>query len=164
MVDPVNKKLLIIVGAVVLLGGGGGGAAFMMMGGDPPPAEETAEAEAVVEDAQKAADLDDDPIYLRMDGMTVPVLKGNRIRHYLFLNMMLEMNSEDDREKAARLKPRLHDAFLREFYSRSVIDSHVSGAIDFPKMKRRLIKQANKVLGNDGVRNILITRAMRGAG
>lgn len=158
-----NKKLLIIVGAVVLLAGGGGGAAFMMMGGDPPPEEETADA-AAEEIAPKVTDLDDDPIYLRMDGMTVPVLKGNRIRHYLFLNMMLEMNSEDDREKAARLKPRLHDAFLREFYSRSVIDSHVSGAIDFPKMKRRLIKQANKVLGNDGVRNILITRAMRGAG
>lgn len=163
MVATVNKKLLIIVGAVVLLAGGGGGAAFMMMGGDPPPEEETADA-AAEEIAPKVTDLDDDPIYLRMDGMTVPVLKGNRIRHYLFLNMMLEMNSEDDREKAARLKPRLHDAFLREFYSRSVIDSHVSGAIDFPKMKRRLIKQANKVLGNDGVRNILITRAMRGAG
>lgn len=163
MVATVNKKLLIIVGAVVLLAGGGGGAAFMMMGGDPPPEEETADA-AAEELAPKITDLDDDPIYLRMDGMTVPVLKGNRIRHYLFLNMMLEMNSEDDREKAARLKPRLHDAFLREFYSRSVIDSHVSGAIDFPKMKRRLIKQANKVLGNDGVRNILITRAMRGAG
>ena len=162
MVAAVNKKLLIIVGAVVLLAGGGGGAAFMMMGGDPPPEQETADAAEEV--APPPTDLDDDPIYLRMDGMTVPVLKGNRIRHYLFLNMMLEMNSEDDREKAARLKPRLHDAFLREFYSRSVIDSHVSGAIDFPKMKRRLIKQANKVLGNDGVRNILITRAMRGAG
>lgn len=149
------KKIVIFGALGVLLLGGGGAAAFMMMGGkEDKAAEEQAEVEVVASR---------EPIYLRMEGLTAPIIRANRIRHYIFLNVTLEMSDNSAREEAMALRPRLHDAFLREFYSRSVSDKDGKGTIDFAAIKKRLQKQANKVLGEDMVLNVLVTRAVRGA-
>ncbi|ANK80658.1 MAG: hypothetical protein TEF_07490 [Rhizobiales bacterium NRL2] len=147
-------KKLIIFGALGLLLAGGGGAAFMMMSGGESPAQ--AETAAITPPSE--------PIYLRMEGLTAPIIRANRIRHYIFLNVTMEMASSTARDEAMTLKPRLHDAFLREFYGRSVTDKDGSGRIDFESVKNRLVKQANEVLGEGQVIDVLVTRAMRGAG
>lgn len=164
------KKIVLIAGVVLLLGGGGAGA-FIMMGGDPPPAEDVA-AEPVASGSHSSGgshgaaptERSGDPIYLRMDDITAPVMRGNKIRHYIFLNISLEMSSNSARDDGTVLKPRLQDAFLRELYSRPNSTGDASGTIDFEGMKKRLLKQARAVLGQDKVIDVLITRAMRGAG
>lgn len=148
-------KKLIVFGALGLLLAGGGGAAFMMMSGG-----ESAEAPGVAE----AVEPPSEPIYMRMEGLTAPIMRTNKIRHYIFLNVTMEMASNDARDEAMKLKPRLNDAFLREFYSRSVTERNGSGRIDFDALKQRLVKQANGVLGDGQVLDVLVTRAMRGAG
>lgn len=148
------KKIVIFGALGLLLLGGGGGAFMMMSGGEEKPAE-TAEAEPAPPS---------EPIYLRVEGLTAPIMRTNRIRHYIFLNVTMEMSSNDARDEAMKLKPRLTDAFLREFYSRSVTEKDGSGRIDFPSVKKRLVKQANEVLGDGAVLDVLVTRAMRGAG
>ncbi len=147
------KKLIIIGGAVLLLGGGGA-AAFMMMGGEDKPAQAEAAMPEIV--------LSDDPVYLRLDGLTAPIMKGTHVRHYIFLNVSIEMADDSARSDASPLKPRLQDAFLREFYSKTIAKG--DGTIDFANVSKRLTKQAKKVLGDDQVLGVLITRAMRGAG
>ena len=72
--------------------------------------------------------------------------------------------SNSARDDAAALKPRLQDAFLRELYSRTIATGDAAGNVDFDGMKKRLLKQARAVLGNDKVIDVLGTRAMRGAG
>ncbi len=147
------KKLIIIGGAVLLLGGGGAGA-FMMLGGEKDPAQ--------AEVAMPEIEISADPVYLRLDGLTAPIMKGSHVRHYIFLNISIEMVDDSARADASPLKPRLHDAFLREFYSKSIAKG--DGTIDFTNVSKRLAKQAKKVLGEDQVLDVLITRAMRGAG
>lgn len=147
-------KKIVLIGAAVLLLGGGGAGAFMMMGGEDKAAHgETAMPEIV---------MSKDPVYLRLDGLTAPIMKGSHVRHYIFLNISIEMVDDSARDDASPLKPRLHDAFLREFYSKTI--ARGDGTIDFAKVSKRLTKQARKVLGEDQVVTVLITRAMRGAG
>jgi flagellar FliL protein len=148
------KKIVIFGALGVLLLGGGGAAAFMMLGGEDTAAKEEAEVEVVASR---------EPIYMRMEGLTAPIIRSNRIRHYIFLNVTLEMADNSARSDAMTLRPRLHDAFLREFYSKSVTDKEGKGTIDFDAIKKRLHKQANKVLGEDMVLDVLVTRAQRGA-
>jgi len=149
------KKIVVFGALGVLLLGGGGAGAVMMMGGD-----KEAGIAAAVEEAQTSSE----PIYMRMDGLTAPIIRGNRIRHYVFLNVTLEMIDNSAREDAMKLRPRLHDAFLRDFYARPVTSKNGDGTLDFTSMKKRLVKQATKVLGDDQVIDILVTRAVRGAG
>ncbi|MDF1721368.1 MAG: hypothetical protein P1U65_11900 [Minwuia sp.] len=147
------KKLIIIGGLVVLLGGGGA-AAFMMLG--------SKDDQAHVEAAIPELTMDADPVYLRLDGLTAPIMKGTHVRHYIFLNVSIVMVDDSARDDASPLKPRLHDAFLREFYSKTIAKG--DGTIDFASVSKRLTRQAKKVLGEDQVVEVLITRAMRGAG
>ncbi len=147
-------KKIVIIGAAVLLLGGGGAGAFMMMGGD----EKAAHGEVAMPEIV----LSKDPVYLRLDGLTAPIMKGSHVRHYIFLNVSVEMIDDSARSDASPLKPRLHDAFLREFYSKTI--ARGDGTIDFANVSKRLTKQAKKVLGEDQVVTVLITRAMRGAG
>jgi flagellar basal body-associated protein FliL len=146
---------MVIFGALglLLVGGGGAGAFMMLSGGEPSADGEPQEIAAPSE-----------PIYLRLEGLTAPVIRANRIRHYVFLNVTLEMATTAARDEAVKLKPRLHDAFLRDFYSKSVTDKDGSGRLDFEAIQRRLVKQAKGVLGDDQVLNALVTRAVRGAG
>lgn len=147
-------KKIVIIGAAILLLGGGGAGAFMMMGADDKAAKgENAMPEVVVSK---------EPVYLRLDGLTAPIMKGTHVRHYIFLNISIEMTDDGARSDASPLKPRLHDAFLREFYSKTI--ARGDGTIDFANVSKRLTKQAKKVLGEDQVVTVLITRAMRGAG
>ena len=145
------KKLIIIGGAVLLLGAGAG--AYMMMGGKDGAHAEVSLPEIV---------LNKDPVFLRLDGLTAPIMKGTHVRHYIFLNVSLELVDDSARNDAGPLKPRLQDAFLREFYSKTI--ARGDGTIDFDNVSKRLTKQAREVLGEDQVVNVLITRAMRGAG
>ncbi len=147
-------KKIIIIGAAVLLLGGGGAGAFMMMGGEDKTANKKAEMPEIV--------MSKEPVYLRLDGLTAPIMKGTHVRHYIFLNVSIEMKDDGARSDASPLKPRLHDAFLREFYSKTIASG--DGTIDFANVSKRLTKQAKKVLGEDQVVGVLITRAMRGAG
>ena len=113
-------KKIVIIGAAVLLLGGGGAGAFMMMGGDDKAAKgEIAMPEIV---------MSKDPVYLRLDGLTAPIMKGTHVRHYIFLNISIEMVDDGARSDASSLKPRLHDAFLREFYSKTI--ARGDGTID----------------------------------
>jgi len=150
------KKMVIFGALGLLVLGGGGAGAFMMMSGG---AEEAAEAQEKVEEV-----VSSEPVYLRMEGLTVPIIRGNRIRHYIFLNVTLEMSGNSARDDAMALRPRLHDAFLQEFYSKSVTTKDGRGAIDFEAIKKRLHRRAAKVLGEDQVLGVLVTRATRGAG
>lgn len=149
------KKMVIFGALGVLLLGGGGAGAFMMLSGGKT-------AEKVEE--QAVAETPSEPIYLRMEGLTAPIIRGNRIRHYIFLNVTLQMKDSSARDDAMMLRPRLHDAFLREFYSKSVTSKDGRGTIDFESIKRRLETQARKVLGKEQVLEVLVTRAVRGAG
>ncbi|WP_417517522.1 flagellar basal body-associated FliL family protein [Minwuia sp.] len=151
------KKIVVFGALGVLLLGGGGAAAFMMMSGSEAEEKAKAEQAALEQSASR------EPIYMRMEGLTAPIIRANRIRHYIFLNVSLEMVDNSAREEAMKLRPRLHDAFLREFYSRSVTDKDGKGTIDFESIKRRLVKQAANVLGEDKVLDVLVTRAIRGA-
>lgn len=150
-------KKIVIFGAlgVLLLGGGGAGAFMMLSGGET----EVADTETA---AEKAAAVTE-PVYLRMEGLTAPIIRANRIRHYIFLNVTLQMADNSARDDAMVLRPRLHDAFLREFYTKSVTTKDGRGALDFEAIKKRLHRQANKVLGEDKVMDVLVTRAVRGA-
>lgn len=151
-------KKLIVIGAAVLLLGGGGAGAFMFVGGGAEAGPE------VVAEAEAAPAKPAEPIYVRMDGLTAPIMNGTHIRHYIFLNVTLEMADEAASESAIVLKPRLTDAFLREFYSKSIGHPDGGGTIDFDAVKKRLLRQARAVLGDGKVVDVLVTRAMRGAG
>ncbi len=104
----------------------------------------------------------DGPIYVRMDPMTAPVYRKNRVRYYVFLTINLLMSDDEAKSRAYKLMPKLRDAFLRELHGDSILREDGPKGLDLYSLKKRLMSQARKVLGAKAVSDVLITNAIRG--
>jgi len=104
----------------------------------------------------------DGPIYVRMDPMTAPVYRKDRVRYYIFLTVNLLMADAEAKQNAYKLMPKLRDAFLRELHGDSILREDGPKGLDLYALKKRLMNQARKVLGKEKVSDVLITNAIRG--
>jgi len=151
-----NMKLVLgAVGAITALGGGGGGAYYYMAGGGA-----AAGAEQVAEESSEATG---DPVYLPLDTLAAPVMRGNKVRQYVFLNVSLQIIDLENKAEVAILKPKIQDILLRELHRRSIISPGKGEQIDFVALKQRLLRQVRTVIAPGIVQDVLITNAMMGA-
>lgn len=104
----------------------------------------------------------DGPIYVRMDPVTAPVYRKNRVRYYIFLTINLLMSDAEAKAEAYKLMPKLRDAFLRELHGDSILREDGPKGLDLYGLKKRLMNQARKILGAKAVSDVLITNAIRG--
>lgn len=101
-------KLIIIIAVVLLLAGGG--AAFFLMQGEDAAEGEGAEAEAIVEEADK------EPLYADVKKLLVNLEHGGRT-HYVQAEMQLMSYSQDVINQAYRDMPAIRDRLIILFNS-----------------------------------------------
>lgn len=92
-----------------------------------------------------------------------PILSKGVVRSYMILEVKLRVASEGEVEQVRAQMPRLRDAFLRTLNKFTIVKNDGSGAMDFELISQRLKTSANKILGEEKVRQVLIVKAVRGA-
>ncbi len=158
------KKIIVIVVVILLLAGGGAAAFFFlqqeettMAAGD---AGETSEAGEDASGAQLEAKKTDDPNYLDMENLAIPIIRNRRIEKHVILKVSLEMMDEDSLEDAKPYMPRLKDAFIKDLYDYYSYQSP-GAKINTEAIKGRLKEAGDKVVGNGKIRKVLIQAAFQ---
>lgn len=101
--------------------------------------------------------------YVDVDGLSVPVSRGRKFTHYMYLDAKIELS---DRKKAddvfARL-PFFRDVALRELHRTSVVRQDGVPGIDIRAIKERLKARAVEIYGEQLVTQVLVTKLLLAA-
>ncbi|WP_025899761.1 flagellar basal body-associated FliL family protein [Sneathiella glossodoripedis] len=108
--------------------------------------------------------IDEGPFYLELKPLSVPIRKkSGAIRYYMFISMSMEFDDQDKKDYSRKMIPRLRDAFLQDLSGRSVLHKDKSRGVDFEQVKRRLNKQAKKVLGKNAPNGMHVVKVFKGS-
>jgi len=141
------KKIIIVVIALLVLGGGGFAGWKYFLSGD----KSAAPAEGVKESAG--------PVYLDMEPFIIPVIREDRVVKYLSLAVKLELAGPNAEAKVKEMMPYVRDAFLTRLHiALSRGDTGLNA--DTARLKHQLLAEAERVLGPDQVRDVLIGQAV----
>lgn len=115
-------------------------------------------------DADGDVVVEDGPFYLELQPLSVPIRKkSGAIKYYMFIAMSMEFDEQDKKDYSRKMIPRLRDAFLQDLSGRSVIHKDKRRGVDFEQVKRRLIKQAEKVLGKNAPSGMHVVKVFKGS-
>lgn len=115
-------------------------------------------AEAV----QRKADLPTPEIgYVRMAPLNITVVKEGRPRYQMLYEIALELPNPENKDRAYALMPKLQDAFMRDLYQDPDGGDGAIDPADLDRLKKRLLKSSDQVLGAGLVSQVLIVRAAR---
>ena len=146
------RKLLPVV--LVLVGGAAGGAAGLMMRPAPDPAPEAAAPPAPVVP----------PEYVKLPSQfVVPVMEGGRVGSLVVLTLSLEVPAGGTDAVFAR-EPKLRDEFLRVLFDHANAGGFRGTFTEggtLIALRRALLEAARKVMGAEGVGDVLITDIVR---
>ena len=137
-------KVIIIIVVVVLIVIGGGGAAWYFLFRD-------SEQTALEEIAGPA-----DPEFLKMETLSVHVIRGGGVRKYIIIDITLEMRDSAARSLADQKMPKIRDVFigaLNEYFTN--LPSMKAG-LNMKRIKQRLLENSAKAVGKNAVRDVLI--------
>lgn len=138
------KRLLPIIIVLVVLAGAGVGY-FLVFGGGHTA---SAEPEPVPQTP---------PVYVEFNPILLPIVGDGRVDQMVNIVFALEVADQEAANRAIALAPRLNDAFLQALYGtlhrREVMHD---GVLDLTAIKRRLIEESNRVLGEGVVRDVLV--------
>lgn len=155
------KKVIIIVVVILLLAGGGAAAFFFLQQEETETATgEAGEAGEVPAGAQLEAKKTEDPNYLDMENLAIPIIRNRRIEKHVILKVSLEMMDEDTMEDAKPYMPRLKDAFIKDLYDYYSYQSP-GAKINTEAIKGRLKDAGDKVVGSGKIRKVLIQAAFQ---
>jgi flagellar basal body-associated protein FliL len=144
-----GRKGMIAVILVALLFGGGAVASFILGTSLDAPKEEV--VEELVEPGKVA--------FVKMPPVSVPLVRREEVYRFMQLTVSLEVPEGVSLDNVRRQIPRLHDAFIHEINSRSVMRKDGSGVIDLERVKLRLLARARRLLGQDQVNDVLLGSA-----
>lgn len=150
-------KILLIVGLAAGLALGGGGAFFFL-----GSAEDGAQAEAAPEPEPAEEEPEPDLAYVQIDRMPATLLgKDGELLGYVFFDLAIEVEGEEDQSFVSSRLPHLREAFLREFAAAPITRPDRPGAIDYDGVKARLMAQARHVVAGDRIRDIRVVQTVR---
>ncbi len=102
---------------------------------------------------------DDKPYYVEIERLTAPFIRDGEFVQYVVLDVSLELADEPNATKVRQLAPRLRDAFLAELHRLARIRPAGQRLINLGRVKARLLAGADRVLGPDVVRDVLVQLA-----
>ncbi|MBM3515919.1 MAG: hypothetical protein FJX59_19715 [Alphaproteobacteria bacterium] len=156
------KRFLVILILFILIGGGGVGG-MIMLGMLPNPFNpskqgEGEEAAAAAAKAEKAAKPFEPPPavipFVDMRDLIIPVIvNGQKITQvYLSVRLWIAPGAKDAVEM---FEPRFENEVIKEFTSYFSVHFEKNDSINLPEVKRRFVKIAKAVHG-DNVRDVLL--------
>lgn len=156
------KYIAILVFAVFLMvAGGAGGYLFFQKQAIASLGNENAEAvkakiardNAVKGEKEAVANLR----FVEMEPIILPIIDEHGVSQVVTLIVSLEVQDEAHQKYVERLKPRLKDAYIQDMYG--VLNRKASmeaGIIKVDKLKNRLNRVSEKVLGNQKLNDVLL--------
>jgi len=136
------KLIIIIVVAVVILLGGGGVWFFLLKDSDGP------EEDVVV--------VSPDPIFVKMETLSLHVIRGGGVKKYIVLNLTLELRDEESRALAEQKMPKLRDVFIASMNEYFTNLRSLKDGVNMKSVKRRLKKISAKAIGEGRVTEVLV--------
>lgn len=147
------KLIVILVVVAVLLLGGGGAIYFFrdaVFGGG-----ESAETAAKLPISKTP-----DALFVNIETLNVTVIRNRRVDKHILLQVTLEVANEEARVLVSKTLPRIKDAFIREMYDYYAILPPNQRGINVEVIKKRLKRAADRVMGDDSIKNVLIQGAV----
>ena len=145
----------------------GGGVAYLLIPGDGEPTEEAIEESAEGEHEEEHAEegghgsAPAQPQYVKMEVLTLPVVRGEALNHYLHVEASLQSPDKQSGREIQSSLPHLRDAIIRDLF-RSPLSAARGAEVDGEVLKRRLLQAARKVLGAAVVADVLLVNVIRG--
>lgn len=96
------------------------------------------------------------PTYLRFDPIFVSVIEGPQVTRQVGVTIELELTSAQAKPDVEARRNLLSDAFFRELYGFFQTPAGSGGHIDELLLKTRLLAVANRVVGPNLVKEVLI--------
>ena len=143
------RMVIIAVMALVILGGGGTGAYFFFH----HPAEASTGKEPIKAEPKKDEKLS----FVQLDPLILPVIDGHGVSQTVSVVVSIEVADTKAEDAVTNKKPILTDAYLQDMYGTlSKKDAMPNGALEIGKIKGRLNKITQTVMGEGVVRDVLL--------
>lgn len=149
----------IILMALLLLGASAGGSyLFFKQSAVASGGAVNEIAKAEKEKKISAAEADINSLkFVELDPMVLPIIDSSGVSQVVTLVVAIEVTSDSAATTVRNLSPRLKDAFIQDMYG--VLNRKAAmegGMLKVDYMKRRLTNISTKVLGEDGVNQVLL--------
>ncbi len=143
------KLVLIGVVVLVLLGGGGFAGWWFLL----------ADQEAATATEQTV--FSDEPQFLALKPIDVPVMEGDQVTHRIIFELTLDLLPEHSARKARKHMPKIQDSIYSELHS--LFGMRYVRDLDniLPLVKRRVREAANRALGGNAVGAVLVSNILK---
>lgn len=98
------------------------------------------------------------PIYVPIDPLVVPLIRGSDVRRHLIFVVQLEVADAAAGARVREMMPRLRDAYLRALV-RLADRQDDTAPPDLERVKAGLVTASGRVLGDEVVRGVLVQRS-----
>jgi flagellar basal body-associated protein FliL len=139
-----QKLLIFTFGLVFLLIAAGGGVWFVL-----------SNFEKIAEEGITFSKVSG---YVDVDGLSVPVSKGRKFTHYMYLDAKIELTDRSKTDVIFAKLPFFRDQALRELHRTSVLRQDGVPGIDIRAIKERLKARAVEIYGDKLINQILVTK------
>ena len=159
------RKILMLLVVLLVLGGGGGGAYwyFFIQNAEASVGEDGEGHEDGSHDEAKDDHGGDDGHgkghyeYVELDPLILPIVDNSGVNQVVSLVIAIEVADQLKKDKVKAMSPKLKDAYIQDLYG--MLNKHAAlkgGIVQVAKIKERLNKVTNKVLGDDISNDVLL--------
>ena len=141
-----SKKKLFIIAGLVLIGVVAVGGYQMMMGSK--------------EGEPSKPDVSSELGFIGLDPFLAPVIEGRRIAKYVAVGVVLELYNVDHKPLIRKYVTPLRNAFIDDFVFQAQMNSGTSESIHLKRVKTRFHTLADRIVGPDIVKEILISHVI----
>ena len=140
-----RKKIFAIVGLLVIGAAAVAGYQMFMTAGGGESAKPDVSAELG---------------YVNMEPFLAPIIEGRRISKYVAIGVILELHSEDYKTHVRDNMTPLRNAFIDDFVFQAQMYSGRSDSVHLHRVKSRFRTLADRIVGPDIVKEVLISHAL----
>ncbi len=98
--------------------------------------------------------------FVGLDPFLAPVIEGRKIAKYVAVGVVLELYSEDHKPLIHKHMTPLRNAFIEDIVFQAQMNSGKSESIHLSRVKTRFRTLANRIVGPDIVKEILINHVI----
>ena len=146
-----GMRVIIATVVVVLMGLGGAAGWYFLLRDDGAQGEKTAAPDVPAEIDQLR--------FIKLDAFSIPVIRYGKVDKYILLQATLEVVEPAARQRAQRLMPRLKNAFLMDLHGYFADRPADKKGVNTRTVKKRMKRVADRTLGPNIVKEILIEGA-----
>ena len=98
--------------------------------------------------------------YVGLDPFLAPVIEGRRISRYVAVGVILELYDKNDKAKIYKNITPLRNAFIDDFAFQAQMNSANAETLHLRRIKSRFLTLAERIVGPNIVREVLISHAL----